>query len=325
MDQRDLKSNILNQLKSKRFSPNISFKDLKILKKVSNTMFYVQPSYLDNLYLLEKDFSKYKKYFDKGNGKELLKKKKLGNNCKMQSLGSSSAMIVNLIGQENDNLLSIKSNNLGVPSGEFYVSFERKFRILKTSHGLIYPPNVDGFLLSKDKKTAVLIETKMLEYINSSKSEENPEYLKKNNYFKNGEHFVNCFLKAKEMFSDTSLDYSQLLKHIIGFSNAKVMPDNCFKIYDFNTEDLSKIENVCLLNIVWRMKDESNPLYKDFKKRWDEETRSINQLDRVAKLLIEATGNSFKKISVKFVPFDEFINIVDYSNKHRKYLDRYFI
>ena len=287
-----LKTDILKQLKNRIIQlPNDITESNFIKENKSNSSYYVRPSYLNNLYLNKEDFDQYKQFFEVANGKELLNKKQWGNICKMQSLGSSSAMIVNLIGTKKNNLLEIKKNQFGIPSGRYYVSFERKLRTLNTENSEKCPAHVDGFLLSKNKENIILIESKMLEYLVNEPKTVSATYLDSKNYFSNGDAFVSSFIKASKMFKN--LDYPQLIKHVLGFYNAKNHPYECFYNYKLNTEDLSLIKNVYLLNVVWHICDKSNPIYPEYERYWLNEKPNTSDILEVEKMLNSISSNSF--------------------------------
>lgn len=318
-----IKRDILKELKNKIISlPNDITEANFIEENKSNASFYVRPSHLKNLYLKEEDFKQYKPFFEAGNGKELLIKKSWGNICKMQSLGSSSAMIVNLIGMKKNELLTIKNNKFGIPTGRYYVSFERKLRTLNTDRSEKCPAHVDGFLLSEDKETVILIESKMLEYLDDEPKTVSDSYLEEKNYYSNGDKFVSCFSNASKMFKN--LDYPQLIKHVLGFYNAKNHSDACFYKYKLNTEDLSSVKKVILLNVVWHICDKTNPLYKEYEYYWLNEKPNDSDIFEVEKMLNSIALNSFD-LSIRFLPFDEFIDALDLEKDRLNYLQRYFL
>lgn len=286
--------------------------------------YYVGDSHINNLFLNEKEFEKYKPFFEEGNGKEIKKIYKgiKRDYCKMQSLRSSSAMIVNILGRSgNTELLRINKNDFGIPEGEYDVSFERQLRTLNISNSRKYPAHVDGFLLSKDLSTVILIESKMFEYLDGEKNILSQSYLNSNNYYSKGVEFIDCFETCSELFE--KLDYQQLIKHILGFYNAVVHTKECFEIYPLNREDLSKIKNVYLLNVVWRMTNTTSDLYHTYKPYWEKEVPSEEEISKMQSLFSSITKDIFKFVKVQFMPFDEFISIIDDSRMH--YLNRYFI
>lgn len=310
--------------KAKTGISDSSFKESASYRRAS----YVQTSHIDNLCLTEEEFAKYKAYFDKGNGKELKKRANWGNNCKMQSLRSSAAMIVNILGRKENEKLIIKENKLGIPEGEYEVSFERKFRTLIASEK--YPAHVDALLLSKDGRTAILIESKMFEYLEGSKKKEKGKknfsstYLKPQSYYVKGEQFAKAIEECNDVAD--SFDYPQLIKHILGFYNALSSPAECFFHYEDNNEDLSHVDKVILLNVVWRMKEreDASPLYKRFRKKWDAEEKAAQTLLPKIQESLEGIVKDRFALKLAFLPFDELISIVN-DEERAAYLERYYI
>lgn len=243
----------------------------------------------------------------------------------MQSLGSSSAMIVNILGRKKDNeLLLIKDNEFGIPKGEYYVSFERKLRTLNDNvrNSLRFPAHVDGFLLSKDGSKVILIESKMLEYFSKTDVKIKSSYLNENYYYVKGNEFVDCYKKCETLFEN--LDYPQLIKHILGFYNSFKNPEDCFYVYDSNKENIKTVKNVYLLNVVWKMIDKTNDVYKIFEPYWIRKSPNEEDIKTMHKFLADITKDAFDFSGIKFLSFDQFIKIIN-DDDRKEYLDRYFI
>ncbi|OQA78616.1 MAG: hypothetical protein BWY30_00548 [Tenericutes bacterium ADurb.Bin239] len=71
------------------------------------------------------------------------------------------------------------------------------------------------------------------------------------------------------------------------------------------------------------MTDTTSDLYNTYKPFWEKEVPSEEEISKMQSLFSSITKDIFKFVKVQFMPFDEFISIIDDNRMH--YLNRYFI
>lgn len=234
------------------------------------------------------------------------------------SIRSSAAMIYNTIGPDSIILDGKKYTN---------IVYEREFPALdnKDNSDHDHSAHLDVSMLSEDCAELLLVESKMLEWIDIGKN--NPKscskaYLSSYCYRKESKdmypHFKESFLSLlnPDLMNKTEKAYPPSYKRY----DAIQMNIHILGIYNYCARREEKIpKKIRLLNIVWDY-DEAEA-YQTEEREGKEYVAYANVTFRH---LFKQLGVDF---SVEYVRYSDFLNRVDWTNKqeHRKYLRRYEI
>ena len=234
------------------------------------------------------------------------------------SIRSSAAMIYNTIGPDSIIIDGKKYSN---------IVYEREFPALdnKDNSDHDHSAHLDVSMLSEDSTELLLIEAKMLEWIDVGKN--NPKscskaYLSSYCYREESKdmypHFKESFLSLihPDSISKMEKSYPPSYKRY----DAIQMNIHILGIYNFCARKKEKIpKRIRLLNIVW-----------DYDEAEEYQTEEREGKEYVAYANV-TFRNLFKQLgvdfSVEYVRYSDFLNRVDWSNdlEHRQYLRRYEI
>ena len=192
------------------------FKDaLKEARNISVDNEYYAKNYEDNIYLPPMG-ENHIRMFCKGGGKELLPKE--GKKEKGACIYSSSMLAYNFFSWINkENPLVMDDINYDI------VVFEEQFRVLRNRNN---KANLDVVLVSDDRKTLLLLESKFTEHLATTNymSEISTAYDSEESYFKNclGNRWVSIIKEIRKM-PDGKEEYydglKQVVCHLIGISS----------------------------------------------------------------------------------------------------------
>ncbi len=195
----------------------------------------------------------HKKMFRNGSGSELDDKV---TPAKAKAIDSSSMLAYNFfrhIGKECP--VEIE----GIKYNKAY--FEVQLRTLNTRGN---PANMDVVLVSEDNKTVLFIESKFLEYLESSSEELSPSYTT-NDAFYYVDSEKDSLLKMAQGFTNKRGHYNYGIKqnicHLIGISNLKCSKDarEWFKKKYGDSREICQIleaEEYRFINIIFRPKND---------------------------------------------------------------------
>jgi len=291
------------------YSNSVDGKNKRYYLKEIDMNFYKSP-------LHDKD---YKEMYDKGSGKELFPrffKDEKPMACKMQSLRSSSAMIFNTLGFDSHRV-SIKSNNVGIPKGDYEINFEHKFEVLNNVEGKKFPANIDATLISNKLQTAILIESKMLEYMfYNDEIKIEKKYFDVEQYHNDTKEFCDVFKECRK--HNFKFDYPQLLKHLIGFCNK-------------SKTDYKNIKKIILVTVVWNILQPA-VLFKNnkrqlntYKLKWEKESNKsrLSEINESFSKIIKNKITFFKTNKInfefKFFTYKDFLELIDYSKEAKRF------
>ena len=237
-----------------------------------------------------------------------------GLDSRANAIRSSAAMIYNSIGPDSIILEGKKYKD---------IEYEREFPALNNTDGTDHDhsAHLDVSMLSEDKSELVLIEAKMLEWMDSPKSM-SIAYLSPRCYLPETDkavpHFIESFRSLK---SCPEVKDPKDAKRIIPFYSkydAVQMNIHILGIYNYCRREKGKTpKKIKLLNIVWNY---------DKAEEYQIEEREGKEYVAFAKVTFR---NLFKQLgvdfSVEYVRYSDFLNRVDWTNdmEHRNYLKRY--
>ena len=230
------------------------------------------------------------------------------------SIRSSAAMIYNSIGPDSIILDGKKYKD---------IEYERVFPALNNNDGADHnhSAHLDVSMLSEDKSELVLIEAKMLEWMDSPKSM-SIAYLSPRCYPPETDKAVSHFIESfKSLKSYPEVKDSKDAKRLIPFYSkydAVQMNIHILGIYNYCVRQKGKTpRKIRLLNIVWNY-DEAEE-YQTEEREGKEYVAFANVTFRN---LFKQRGVEF---SVEYVRYSDFLNRVDWTNdmEHRNYLKRY--
>lgn len=304
---------ILSELRYRLLSLGIITTNDFLSQNSKDSHYYYLDKYNKNL--ITKMDQQHINEYSSGDGNELIDNSRP---AKMKALRSSSALTFNLIGNKN---VKVKTAKYGINVGQYNVQFEKKF---KTLVGSSKPATLDACLISDDKKSCVLCEMKMFEWLSLQPPIISSSYLIKNKYYDVNSFLVfeTIFNKIKQSPNKIRYDSPQMLKHLLGIYNtlhdAKNDPES-----EFHT-----IKKVTLLNCVWELENIS--LLKNYCTEYltmvQQEHNEYIIFRTSAQPIIELFKNQLNiNLELHFVNHKEFINILDKSQTELDYLSRYSI
>lgn len=250
--------------------------------------------------------------YNRGSGNEL--------NQKMRALHSSSALTVNLLG---NNSIFFKKNSL-IPAGEYSIEYEKQLRTLNVKGK---PANLDAKLLCVEEKIVLFLEIKMTEWMFNSPSKLKNAYLIQDNYYnkESFDAFNKVFQSLISNVTDPGVekksiyeryDVFQMMKHIIGIYNEMRKNENV---------GLNKVR---LINCVWKIDNHislGNSVSNNYKKRYKKYISEVEDFKTKIQPLVLLFAESNIDFDIIFMSFDEFLNMVEKSEQQSAYLKRYFL
>lgn len=179
---------------------------------------YYADTYMDNIYLPQMP-EKHIHMFEKGNGNELSPKN--GKKEKAACIFSSSMLAYNFFSW-------IDKMHPLILDGIKYdrVVFEERFRVLRTRNSRA---NLDVVLVSEDKKTILLIESKFTEHFKLGPVKISNAYDDPNSYFPNIKGWERIFKQIRDRMKIGETAYfvgiKQFACHLIGISSVILNED----------------------------------------------------------------------------------------------------
>lgn len=234
----------------------------------------------------------------------------------IEAVRSSAAMIFNTLGQEK---LKFKIGDAYVTDFKNFdkPEYEKKLPALKNRN----PAHLDAFLKSDDNASAIFIEAKCLEWLNSPKTLHNA-YLNPANYVYDtddcSQQFIYVFNYLITEKIEKGSDGEKRYKSIFKKYDAIQMTIHILGIYNWcKQNEKNNPKEINLMNVVWN--------YEGFEEYRTEE-REGKQYEGFANIvfhkMFEQLGIDFK---VEYVPYSDFLEHIDFSNDkgRRDYLKRY--
>ncbi len=248
--------------------------------------------------------------YGEGDGNELKEK--------MRAIRSSSAMTFNLLGNGKTTI----KNNLYLPTGSYDVTFEKQLRTIRNSKR---KANLDAFL--ETDEVLIFCEMKMTEWLFNKPGTVSKNYFDSGHY--RDEESAEAFISvAKAITSNRTTDYDarysglkqydgvQMFKHMLGVYN------HVFHNEKFN----ARPETVFLVNCVWELESEaflSEGARKEYLKKLaleHDEFEKFYQATKPVRDLFKEKGVIF---DIRYITFSEMLDILEKSEKERKWLERY--
>ena len=255
-------------------------KELKKARGINVDGLFYADTYQDNIYNRRME-EKYIRMFCKGEGKELLPKD--GKKEKAACIYSSSMLAYNFFSWIGKNKIfeydGIKYNK---------VVFEEQFRVLKNRNNRA---NLDVVLVSEDKKTIMLLESKFTEHfaVKDSVPDISDAYDSIDSYFENcyGSNWVKVIKRLREMPKERQGQKAyyeglkQVVCHLIGISN--VIKDPKARKWFNNNSWLSHLENI-------ELKGDEIFIFKSivFHPKTDKENRLSSEYEELNKEFVES-------------------------------------
>lgn len=198
---------------------------LKKVRMIKVDEKYYAGTYVDNIYLPQM-LEKHRKMFEKGDGNELPPTKN-GKKEKAVCIFSSSMLVYNFFSW-------IDKMHPLILDGIKYdrVVFEEQFRVLKTRNN---KANLDVVLVSEDKKTILLIESKFTEHFKLGPAEISDAYDDPNSYFPNVKGWDRIIKQIRGRMESGEAAYfegiKQLVCHLIGISSV-ILNEDARKLFN---------------------------------------------------------------------------------------------
>ena len=198
---------------------------------------YYANTYVDNIYLTQMA-EKHIRMFCKGEGKELLPKD--GKKEKAACIFSSSMLAYNFFSW-------IDNNHPLIFDGVKYnsVVFEEQFRVLRNRNN---KANLDVVLVSEDRKTILLIESKFTEHFKLGPVDISGAYDDPKSYFANGADWAQIVKQIRDRMDSGEEAYFEGIKqvacHLIGISSM-ILNEDARDWFNHNSW-LHHIENMVL-------------------------------------------------------------------------------
>lgn len=204
---------------------------------------------------------------------------------------------INLSQENSINLL--QSNN---PIQLSYVGFEARIKTLRTSNT---PANIDIVLLSKDKKTLVLIESKLLEYNTHTAFNISDSYSKPSCYYENeGDDWGKVIKDCKDKFQEKTQYYEgikQNICHLIAIRNLAHGKRSAIEWFIKQNQaiefDISKVQQFHFLNAIF----DPHPKFEHEKNAFD----NYKKLHKEFLNILNAREVLPNNISVGFITYSD--------------------
>lgn len=281
----------------------------------------LKQKFLKTGFVLEEDLNKYslrnqnKNFYEEmtsktieeyedGDGKEL-------TDGKMRMIRSSSAMIYNILGNEN---VVIKGNEI-IPAGNYYKKFEKKYKTINGKHpetGKQIEANLDAWLYNETSE--IFIESKCLEWLENKHEKE----LRRSYLYSNSKYF---YQDSAEIFRDIAHDLSlsqydscQMYKHTLA-------------IYNYLKDNNINGKKILLMNVVWEPDVKELPvnIQKVYESQLLLEHEEFNYfhklMEPIIQIIAEETKNDF---NILYLSVKDFCSLIDYQNKNQQnFISRY--
>lgn len=289
-----------------------AFNDL-LKKKLLETGRRTRDDFLNEGYFLDeynKNFfeimtDKTRQEYEDGDGDEL-------SSGKMKQIRSSSAMIYNILGNDN---VKIK-NNKELPAGIYSKNYEKKLKTIsvyskKTQKRENVYANLDAWLCNDE--TEIFVESKCLEWL-----ENGTDFYLKDSYSKLSNYLyketAKDFINIGKKIGCSQYDSCQMFKHTLA-------------IYNYLKESGIINKKIYLVNLVWELPKDSE-LESKYQARYqiqkDLEHLEFNyfyeQMKEIKKLFL---NNAKCPFEIKYFTVQEFCAILDHNIEKQNYLKRY--
>ena len=220
---------------------------------------------------------------------------------RINAIRSSSAMIFNLLGQED---ISINRNYYGEPE------YECKYPAIKDKKGKTHYARLDSVILSKDKKQMIAIEAKMLEWLDTPKKLCHA-YIDKERYIKQNDQ-VSCFISFfKELVKD-----NKRLRQKSSVFDAIQMTIHILSLYNYCCLEKEHPRSINLCNVVW-----------NYDSKWykTEEEEGMNYIRMTNEIFPDIFKQKDVNFKVEYLTFSSFKQRLKLSSDRVAYLKRYEI
>ncbi len=237
--------------------------------------------------------------YKNGDGNEL-------EDGKMNMIRSSSAMIYNILG--NDNVIISKNNFL--PAGEYKKEFEKKLKTVKRSRR---KANLDAWLYNESCE--IFIESKCLEWLQSSNKPLKEAYTRDTTRY----YFHETAELFREIGSEILLsqyDSCQMFRHTLAIYN-----------YLKDSKKLDKNKKIFLVNVVWEPKGNELPeeIRETYKHQLELEHSEFDLFYKRMKPIIDIIKeDTFNNFEILYMSVKDFCSILTYNDeKQSKFVQRY--
>lgn len=265
---------------------------------------------------------------------------------KMVSIGSSSAMTFNLLGDgavdiPRDCKVGNKKCCGVIPAGTYAVEYEKQFFTLRTSRNS--PANLDAFLHCEATGTAVFCEMKFLEWLGEQENSKlSMSYLDKDKWFEGSERAFSVFQKLINETRKTEgeniisrfdvYDAWQMLKHTLAiYNHTSAATGDAVNKFDIKSV-AGQYKKIFLLNVVNELPEEwiAEAETRDgYMKRLHRERAQADEFISVMMNPGNGLPGLFEddckaQLCIAYISAKEFSGIFDISAERREYLKRYF-
>ena len=278
----------------------------KLLKQKFLKTNYIHEDEIEDFKLKEMTKNFYHKMSDKtkleyknGDGNEL-------EDGKMNMIRSSSAMIYNLLGNDD---VKLKANTY-FPSGVYKKEFEKKLKTVKRSPK---KANLDAWLYTDNCE--IFIESKCLEWLQNCNKPLNQAYSKDTTryYF---QETSELFRKIGSEIKLSQYDSSQMFRHTLAIYN-----------YLKNQKNQVTKKKIYLVNVVWEPDEKELPedIRATYRNQVKLEQSEFDLFHKKMEPIIDEI-NKIPNISfeILYLSVKKFCSLLDYSNeKQERFIQRY--
>lgn len=233
----------------------------------------------------------------------------------IEAVRSSAAMIFNTLGQEK---LKFKIGDAYVTDFKNFdkPEYEKKLPALKNRN----PAHLDAFLKSDDNASAIFLEAKCLEWLNSPKTLHDA-YLNPANYLYDtddcSKKFIDVFNYLTTGKIEKGANGEKRYKPIFKKYDAIQMTIHILGIYNWCKQNKKNPKEINLMNVVWNCED-----FEEYRI----EEKEGNQYEGFANIVFHKMFEQLEvDLKVEYVPYSDFLGRIDFSNQkeRRNYLKRY--